>query len=135
MAKRSASHLGGNSKPLLTILIGEEQFTNICETAAGTVLTNNQVIPQLSKAHIESIVFDGKSKLIDVKHRRSFTGAIRRAMELRDRHCQHESQCDEPASRCQTDHVKAWSKGGKTTFDNGQLLCAFHNRSKGSGPP
>lgn len=30
------------------------------------------------------------------------------------------------------DHVEAWSKGGKTTSDNCQLLCKTHNRSKGN---
>ena len=30
------------------------------------------------------------------------------------------------------DHVTAWSKGGKTTADNCQMLCKTHNRSKGN---
>jgi hypothetical protein len=30
------------------------------------------------------------------------------------------------------DHVTAWSKGGKTTADNCQVLCKPHNRSKGN---
>lgn len=28
------------------------------------------------------------------------------------------------------DHITAWSKGGATTIENCQMLCAFHNRSK-----
>jgi hypothetical protein len=39
-------------------------------------------------AHIERIIFDGPSGVIDVGEARSFTGATRRAIELRDRHCQ-----------------------------------------------
>jgi hypothetical protein len=31
------------------------------------------------------------------------------------------------------DHLKAHIKGGKTSIENGQVLCRFHNRSKGSG--
>lgn len=30
------------------------------------------------------------------------------------------------------DHVTAWSKGGKTSLDNCQVLCKPHNRSKGN---
>lgn len=30
------------------------------------------------------------------------------------------------------DHVSAWSKGGKTSIENCQMLCRSHNRSKGN---
>ena len=30
------------------------------------------------------------------------------------------------------DHIKAYSKGGKTTLDNGQALCSACNLKKGS---
>jgi hypothetical protein len=30
----------------------------------------------------------------------------------------------------EADHVHAWSKGGKTTVKNGQVLCRTHNRKK-----
>lgn len=30
------------------------------------------------------------------------------------------------------DHIKPWSKGGKTNDDNCQMLCSAHNESKGS---
>jgi hypothetical protein len=30
------------------------------------------------------------------------------------------------------DHVKAWSKGGKTTASNCEMLCKSHNRAKGN---
>lgn len=32
----------------------------------------------------------------------------------------------------QADHVLPHSKGGKTTLDNGELLCSYHNQSKGA---
>ena len=30
------------------------------------------------------------------------------------------------------DHVNAWSRGGKTSPDNCQMLCKTHNRAKGN---
>lgn len=35
-------------------------------------------------------------------------------------------------SEMDADHVTAWSKGGATDLANCEMLCAFHNRSKGN---
>tara|TARA_R110001583_G_scaffold122569_1_gene273860 strand:- start:21757 stop:22065 length:309 start_codon:yes stop_codon:yes gene_type:complete len=32
----------------------------------------------------------------------------------------------------QADHVLPHSKGGKTIIENGELLCSYHNQSKGN---
>jgi len=32
----------------------------------------------------------------------------------------------------EADHVSAWSKGGKTTAKNCEMLCIRHNRAKGN---
>jgi hypothetical protein len=58
---------------------------------------------------------------------RTFTGATRRAIEIRDRQCSH-PYCDRPARYCQIDHIKPYSQGGLTTQANGRLLCPRHNR-------
>ncbi|HUS60726.1 MAG TPA: HNH endonuclease, partial [Acidimicrobiales bacterium] len=44
-----------------------------------------------------------------------------------DGECFHDF-CDEPAERCQIDHVTPSCEGGETTEDNGRVACAFHNR-------
>ena len=36
------------------------------------------------------------------------------------------------AKEMDADHVTAWSKGGTSTLDNCEMLCIFHNRSKGN---
>lgn len=36
-----------------------------------------------------------------------------------------ESYCDAPIRH--VDHVRRWADGGRTEFDNGRGLCAFHN--------
>ena len=42
------------------------------------------------------------------------SGALRRAIQVRDRHCQHPSGCDEPADRCDVDHTVPVSQNGRT---------------------
>jgi hypothetical protein len=133
MARRSASLSDGvvPAAPLFTVVVGYGAFSNLCELADGTVVHPGQLIPHLSEADIERIVFDGPSRVIDVGvRRRFFTGALRRAIEVRDRHCQHPSGCDVPAELCEIDHSVPYSRGGLTTQDNGRCYCPVHNRQK-----
>lgn len=37
-----------------------------------------------------------------------------------------------PSKDMDADHVAAWSRGGKTSADNCQMLCKTHNRAKGN---
>jgi hypothetical protein len=129
MAKRSATmpKNGRAPKPLFTVLVGEASFARVCELAAGTVITPGSLVPHLTKAQIERIVFDGPKRVIEVSHRRCFTGAMRRAIQVRDRVCDHE-YCEEPAEHCQIDHIDPAANGGPTSLDNGRALCGYHNR-------
>lgn len=136
MARRSAHMPTGAqaARPLITVLVGEKSLAEVCELAAGTVLAPQQVVPLLGEADIERIVFSSPSRVIEVGRRRSFTGALRRIIEVRDRHCTFPG-CEVPAARCQVDHVVEWSHGGGTTQENGRLLCGAHNRARnGAGP-
>jgi len=137
MATRSATAPadGLRPRPLFTVTIGIDPFNHLCETAAGTVIAPGLLMPLLSGADIERIVYDPPNRTIEASHRRTFTGAIRRIIEVRDRHCQHESGCDVPASRCDVDHIVPYSETQWTCLCNGQLLCATHNRiTKNHGP-
>src|SRR5258706_2927393 len=140
MARRSAAMPDGArfTRPLLTILAGYGAYSKICELADGTAITPAEVVPFLCACDIERIVFDGPSRVMEVGHRRLFTGALRRAIEVRDRHCQHPSGCDVSAEDCQIDHIVPSSEGGLTTQTNGRCACRVHNRNRNSeerGPP
>ena len=65
---------------------------------------------------------------------RLFTGATRRAIELRDRECTH-PYCDKPACDCDVDHILPFAAGGLTTQENGRVRCPFHNRLRNQRPP
>ncbi|MDQ3311870.1 MAG: HNH endonuclease [Actinomycetota bacterium] len=130
MATRSRRTKNGGREPvvLVNVLTGVDTFASVCELADGTVLTPGEVVPWLSAAEIERIVFDGPDRVMSVSKRRTFTGAIRRAIAVRDRHCQAQCGCDVPAPGCDIDHIVPRARGGEATQDNGRLLCPGHNR-------
>ena len=130
MAMRSATAPadGLRPRPLLTVTIGIDPFNHLCQTAAGTVIAPGLLMPLLGDADIERIVYDPPNRQIEASWRRRFSGALRRIIEIHDGHCQHPG-CDEPAVRCDADHIVPRSNGGITCLCNGQLLCAYHNRT------
>lgn len=132
MATRSASTPpdAQRPRPLYTIVVGFETFAGrMCQLDDNTVIAPGQLFGGLSEADIERVVFDGAELVIGVSERRRFTGALRRAIQVRDRHCQHPSGCDVPAPDCDVDHILPRSRHGPTSQANGRLLCATHNRN------
>ncbi len=131
MATRARATPAGGRRPapLFTVLVGYETFAGrVCELANGTVVSPGALVPWLDEAHVERVVFDGPSRVIDVGvERRLFTGALRRAIQVRDRYCYH-PMCDIPANRCDIDHEQRHADGGPTTQYNGRPACGFHNR-------
>jgi len=130
MATRSSSAKGGVSKrkPLFTVQIGDGTVANLCELSDGTVLHPDQIRPWAATALLESVIFDGKFTVIATSKRRTFSGALRRAIEVRDRHCQHPSGCDVPAERCDANHITPAARGGPTCQFGGNIECEPHNR-------
>lgn len=131
MATRSASAPPGSRRPapLFSVLVGERSFDRLCELTNGSVLRVEQLLPHIDTALVESILFDGPSTVISVSSRRTFTGALRRAIEIRDRRCQHRhAGCQVRAPDCDVDHTVPVSRGGVTSQFNGRLECKDHNR-------
>jgi len=122
---------GRRPRPLFSVYVDyESTMKRLCELANGTVIAPGQLVPWLSDADLERVVFGPKGRVIDVGRRsRFFTGALRRAVQLRDRECFH-PLCDQPAEQCQVDHQQEFFEGGETTQGNGQPACGFHNRWK-----
>ena len=132
---RTAPADGRRPAPLFTVVLGLETLCGpIIELFNRTVLTPGTVAPHLTAADVERIVFDGKSRVLDVgRQRRFFRGALRRGIEVRDRTCFHPS-CDEVPQRLEVDHIHEASKGGETTQENGRGGCGFHNLWRISHP-
>ena len=132
---RTAPAGGRRPAPLFTVVVGLETLLGpILELYNRTVLTPGTAAAHLTEADIERIVFDGPSRVLDVgTQRRFFTGALRRAIEIRDRTCFHPT-CDEVPPHPEVDHIHQAAKGGPTTQTNGRLCCAFHNRWRNQNP-
>lgn len=135
MRARTAPEDGRRPTPLFTILLGYETFAGpVLELHNRTVVTPGTAAAWLSDADIERIVFDGPSRVVDVGARRRFyRGALRRAIEVRDRTCFHPT-CDEVPQRPEIDHIDQAANGGPTTQANGRLACAFHNKRRNHHP-
>ena len=105
-------------EPLFSVLVDYSTFAGrICELANGTVVSPGSLVPWLDEAWVERVVFDGPDRVKNLGvRRRIFTGATRRAVELRDRECFHEF-CEVPAEHCQIDHIQPYAAGGLTVDD------------------
>ena len=91
---------------------GAEPANTLCETDNGTVITATQGVEQALKGHIRRLVYQSPSVILDYgRSTRLFTGALRQAIQARDRTCRHRG-CDLPARLCEIDHITEWQHGG-----------------------
>jgi len=130
MARRATAMPAGARKPrpLVTVVCGQVEFQRLCELSNGHIIGPADLTVHLDALDIDTMIFDGNHTAITTSPQRTFTGAVRRAIQIRDRHCQHPSGCDEPIDRCDIDHLLPHHYGGTTEQHNGRLLCIFHNR-------
>ena len=115
-------------------LVVSPQAGPLLELFNRTTITPGTAAAHLHGADIERIVFDSPSRVIDVgAKRRFYRGALRRAIEVRDRTCFH-PYCDEVPERPEIDHILEYAKGGPTTQEGGRLGCGFHNKWRNHHP-
>jgi hypothetical protein len=94
----------------------------------GGRLSPTQVRQLACDAQLIPAVLGGDGQVLDLgRTRRLITGALRRALEVRDRGCAFPG-CDRPPRWCDGHHIAAWVDGGPTTLDNSVLLCGHHHR-------
>ncbi|MBA3289479.1 MAG: DUF222 domain-containing protein [Acidimicrobiia bacterium] len=115
-------------EPLVCILAGKQTVEHLCELATSTVIHPGVVVPHLARSQVQTFIFDGADHVIAASAARTFRGTLRRAIQVRDRRCQHPSGCDTPLAHCDVDHVVSHHELGLTEEPNGQVLCEPHNR-------
>jgi hypothetical protein len=70
--------------------------------------------------------YTSKSVVLDVGYSSQIPGAIRRAVQLRARHCEWPG-CRKPPAWCDIHHLRHLQDGGETSVRNCVLLCQFHH--------
>jgi hypothetical protein len=126
---------GRRPEPLFSVMIDYPTLKGrISQLSNGVVLSPGTLLKWMDEARFERIVFSPGKRIECSQTARFFTGATRRAIELRDQQCTHE-YCEEPAEHCEIDHMVTYEAGGLTTQENGRVLCAFHNRLRNQRPP
>jgi hypothetical protein len=128
MAARSVNAEGTTTRPLFQVLIGDETARHLCELATGAVVTPEDLSPHIDTAVMQTFLFDAGHSVLGASRQRTFRGALRRAIQVRDRRCQHRSVCPTPASECDVDHRTPAARGGPTSEINGRMECRTHNR-------
>jgi Domain of unknown function (DUF222) len=70
--------------------------------------------------------YDTPSLPLDIGYSGTIPAHIRRAVQLRDRHCAW-PRCGRPAAWCDVHHLRHKADGGETSVDDCVLLCQFHH--------
>ena len=77
---------------------------------------------------VTRVLLDQNSLIVDVgRATRKIPVALRKALQLRDRHCRWPG-CERPPSYCDGHHLQHWIFDGPTDLDNVVLLCKRHHR-------
>jgi len=128
MATRSVNAAGATARPLFQVIVGDETARRLCQLASGTVVHPDDLAEHLDSALLEAFLFDGSETVLTTSKQRTFRGALRRAVQVRDKRCQHRSVCPTPAAEADIDHRTPAARGGPTSQFNGAVECIPHNR-------
>jgi hypothetical protein len=104
-----------------------------CERIDGTPIHPDLAFVATAVAEFERIVLNEKSRVIDMSVKaRGFPDWMKRALLIEARARCKIRGCDSPYHWLQVDHIHPHSKGGPTSFANGQILCDPDNKWKAS---
>ena len=126
--------LAGGGKPAhLQVTATVETLVGMAGAAAGetefSVPLSTATVQRLAcDSSVTRVLLSEESLVIDVgRSKRLVDGALRKALAVRDKHCQWPG-CERPASWCDGHHLVHWIHGGETNLENCILLCKRHHR-------
>jgi Domain of unknown function (DUF222)/HNH endonuclease len=121
----------GGDRPQVVVTIDYDSLRQ--QVGAGTFDDGFHLSPAAARrlacdAGIIPAVLGTASQVLDVgRQSRLVTGALRRALVLRDQGCAFPG-CDRPPRWADAHHIVHWSDGGSTDLGNLALLCGYHHR-------
>jgi hypothetical protein len=121
----------GGDRPQVTVTINFDNLRD--QIGAATLDTGERLTPAQARrlacdAQLLPAVLGTHGQVLDLgQSRRLITGALRRALVLRDGGCAFPG-CDRPPRWTEGHHIQPWSNGGATSLDNSVLLCGPHHR-------
>jgi hypothetical protein len=99
----------------------------VAETSTGDAITAGEARRLACTAGILPVVLGRDSQPLDLgRSSRLFSNSVRKALDVRDRECRA-AGCDIPAAWCEAHHRRPWKPDGRTSLENGVLLCSFHH--------
>ena len=121
---------GFGAKANITVTIDLQDLKSATADAIGDLVYGDGLsaatIRRLAcDARIIPLVLGSKSEPLDVgRAERLVTGAMRRALNARDKGC---VVCGAPPVQCEAHHLQSWIDGGDTAIHNLGLLCRRHH--------
>lgn len=78
-------------------------------------------------ADLLPVVLSGEGRILDIgRAQRLFPPHLRKALHARDGGCAFPG-CTIPGPWTEAHHIRYWNRGGRTSADNGVLLCSHHH--------
>jgi hypothetical protein len=131
-ARAADPSVAARLRPLVIVITGLQGLADgLAELWDRTPLSAKQLARILAEdPDIERYVYgSGETPIAYNERDRLYTGKLRRAIQVRDRHCTGLG-CDVPARYCDIDHIEPHAAGGLTTPENGRVACSADNRAR-----
>ncbi len=107
-----------------------------CHTLDGTPVHPVHAAVLLAIGRIQTSIFDRQRNVRSIQSKsRRFPPWMRHILLLESKGRCTTNGCDAPFPWLQADHIKPASRGGPTTLNNGQTLCAPENHLKADHEP
>ncbi len=122
----------GGQKPHLTLVaelstLRLEQGSRLAQLDWGPLVTGETARRIADDCSITPVLVDSDGAILHVgRSSRSVPAPMRKALNLRDRHCQAPG-CTMPPELCVPHHKVHWADGGPTELSNIELRCDVHH--------
>jgi hypothetical protein len=121
----------GSDEPVL--LTNETVRRILCDCALTTVVVRPFAHSSCQGGTVAEALLETSREVLYVgRAERVVPPRLRRALEVRDRHCRFPG-CRAHVRRCHAHHVREWEMGGGTDLDNTVLLCVRHHHAVHEG--